>query len=100
MNTFPNLSLAGMNVPRQLLAAARFLPAACEAIKARKLSVPASFFVAGSGEQTIGISTGDVVLTAPSADLDRIKDIVIALEDRRFHRHGGIDVRGIFRASI
>jgi penicillin-binding protein 1A len=100
MNTFPTLRLKGMTPSRQVLAAARFLPGALEAIRNRRLSVPASFFVAAEDGRTVGISYGDVVFTAQAADLRRIQEIVVALEDRRFYRHRGIDFRGIVRAGI
>lgn len=100
MNGLPTLCLKGMSTSRQLIAAARFLPEALEVIRSRRLSIPASFFVAAEGGQMIGISSGDVIFTAPPADLRRIQDMVVALEDRRFHRHRGIDFRGVVRATI
>ena len=54
--------------------------------------------------EQLGVLSGDVHEERFPLDLDEypqsLLDAVIAVEDRRFHTHGGIDPRGILRALL
>jgi penicillin-binding protein 1B len=54
--------------------------------------------------EQLGILSGDVHEERIPAALDELPrvlvDAVIAVEDRRFHRHSGIDPRGVLRALV
>jgi penicillin-binding protein 1A len=77
----------------------RFLPEAFRAIQQRRLTPEYSFHLIDVQERAIGISEGNIRYPAAAGELQRLQPLIIYLEDRRFFRHFGIDIRGIARAA-
>lgn len=75
-----------------------FLPQAFQAIQERNFTPTYSFHLVNAQTCLIGISDGDVRYPATKEELDRLKPLIVYLEDRRFFKHFGIDVIGIARA--
>src|SRR5687768_1056010 len=75
-----------------------FLPHAFRVIKERNLTPSYSFHFLDAQEHLIGISDGDIRYPGTEAELARLQPLIVHLEDRRFYRHSGIDLRAIVRA--
>ena len=76
-----------------------FLRQAFRVIQERRLTLAYSFHLVNAQERPIGISDGDIRYPATAGELARLQPLIVYLEDRRFFRHCGIDVRGIARAA-
>lgn len=76
-----------------------FLPQAFRVIKERQLTSACLFHLLNAQERPIGISDGDIRYPATTDELARLHSLIIYLEDRRFFKHFGIDIRGIVRAA-
>jgi penicillin-binding protein 1A len=72
------------------------------------LPLPATYENPGRGATILKTATGEVFAsrgTARGGHIERgdlpehLVDAVLATEDRRFYEHGGLDLRGIFRAA-
>lgn len=61
-----------------------------------------SVVYAADGKTRLGFIQGDTLRTpvAASAIPQRVRDATVAIEDKRFFRHGGVDFEGIVRAAI
>ncbi len=96
---FPSLRFGAHPWWARLFYGICFLPLAFRVIQERRLSPAYSFYFINSQERPIGISDGDIRYPADSGELTKIQPWIVYLEDRRFFRHFGIDVRGIARAA-
>lgn len=94
----PHLDLGRVRGWRKPFAAIQFLPLALAAIRLRRLHPSYTFSFVDRGEGPIGLSAGDVCYSAREEDTRLVSEMVVALEDRRFFAHPGIDVLGILRA--
>ncbi len=94
----PQLDLGRYSGWRKALQAVRFLPKALETIRQRQLLPSYSYHLLDRRDEPVGVSAGDVCYYAREEDFNCITELVIALEDRRFYSHPGIDFWGILRA--
>ncbi len=94
----PQLDLGRYSAWRKALQAVRFLPKALETIRQRQLLPSYSYHLLDRHDEPVGVSAGDVCYYAREEDFNGITELVIALEDRRFYSHPGIDFWGILRA--
>lgn len=76
-----------------------FLPGAFRVIRERRLSPTFSFHILNAQDRPIGISGGDIRYPGTVDELSRLQPLVICVEDKRFFRHCGVDIRGIVRAA-
>jgi membrane peptidoglycan carboxypeptidase len=98
--SYPTLRLEHVPLYRRLHAAIRFLPIAWASIQNRTLAPRYSFHIADGEGAALGVSSGDVQFPIGATDISTLERFVIALEDRRFHDHSGIDLRAIARAAL
>lgn len=77
-----------------------FLPQAFRVIQELRLTPAYSFHLINAQECPIGISDGDIRYPAATGEFTKIQPWIVYLEDRRFFKHFGIDVRGIARAAV
>lgn len=94
----PQLDLRRYPVWRKPFAALLFLPAALATIRNRQLHPSYTYHLLDRNESPVGLSAGDVCYLAGENDAAPINELVVALEDRRFFSHIGIDLRGVLRA--
>lgn len=77
-----------------------FLSQAFRVIQEKRLTPAYSFHLINAQNRPIGISDGDIRYPAIQGELERLSPLIVFLEDRRFFRHLGIDVRAIVRAFL
>lgn len=94
----PQLDLGRYSAWEKPTAAARFFPAAWRVIRQKGLQPDYTYHFADRRERPMGISAGDVCYLASEDDMQLINRVVVALEDRRFYSHPGVDVWGVMRA--
>src|SRR6266852_5324021 len=94
----PQLDLRRYPGWRKPLAAIRFLPVAFDAIRQKRVRPPYTYHLLDRRDSPVGVSAGDVCYFASEEDSELITKLVVALEDRRFYSHPGIDLWGVFRA--
>lgn len=75
-----------------------FLPRALRQIRLRQLHPNCSIHFVSSEGGAIGISDGDIRYPASEGELSRLQPLIVALEDKRFFTHHGIDLRAVVRA--
>lgn len=95
---FPHLDLGRYPAWKKPVAALSFLPAAFAAIRQQCLVPSYTFHLMDRLERPVGVSAGDVCYFAGEEDTNLITELVVALEDRRFYSHRGVDLWGVLRA--
>jgi len=66
----------------------------------KQLRVERTFHISDRTGHIIGLSHGDVIYPIDQEEVEKISHLLIALEDRRFYSHHGIDIRGIVRSLL
>lgn len=94
----PQLDLGRYSGWEKPAAAARFFPAAWRVIRRKALQPAYTYHFADRCERPMGISAGDVCYLASEDDMELMNRVVVALEDRRFYSHPGVDLWGVMRA--
>ena len=96
----PSLDLASFSGVNKYIEAMRFLPKAFATISAKRINLYCTFHIYNKHGRLIGISNGDIIYPTNQGDIKRICSLLIALEDRRFYHHHGIDLKAIIRSFI
>jgi penicillin-binding protein 1A len=94
----PQLDLGRYSALEKPAAVARFLPAAWRVIRQKGLQPAYTYHFADRREGPMGISAGDVCYLASEDDMGLMNRVLVALEDRRFYSHPGVDLWGVLRA--
>lgn len=97
---FPTLRLRSIPFALRPLRALSFLVRAWRVIENRKLLPTYTFHIATRTGGTFSISSGDTIYPLAPGATKRIEELIVALEDKRFFRHKGVDARAICRAMI
>jgi len=97
---FPSLDLAGFPSWRKFVEVIQFLPIAFQVIGKKELKPTITFHLLDRQDNFVGISSGDVCYGAAFEDVEKICQLAIEFEDRRFFKHCGIDLFGILRAML
>jgi len=95
---FPKLNLAHFSALLKCYEALRFLPKALVFLTSRRLNIKRTFHINDRTGRFIGLSYGEVIYPINQEDVEKISPFLVALEDRRFYSHHGIDPKGIIRS--
>ena len=96
---FPTLRLSSNPWWARIYHAFCFLPLAFRVIRERNLFPSFSFHILNAQDRPIAISDGYLRYPAAPGELLRLQPIIVAIEDKRFFRHFGVDFRGVIRAA-
>jgi len=94
------LNLATSSKYRKWYEAVRFLPKAMTFLSLKQLRMERTFHIGDRAGHIIGLSHGDLIYPIDQKGVEKISHLLIALEDRRFYSHHGIDIRGIIRSLL
>lgn len=97
---YPTLGLEQIAKAARPFVASRFLPHAWRAIEQRRIQPKYTFHITDQAGRTLGLSGDDVQYPLLDEDFERLGDLVVALEDRRFFKHRGVDLKAIARALL
>ncbi len=98
--TYPTLHLEGAGAWSRIAEAVRFIPQAWQTISEKRLIPTVSYHIFDKEQRALGVSSRDLIYPGSKRDLDRLADLVVALEDRRFFQHAGVDFRAVLRSAV
>jgi len=94
----PQLDLSQYPGWEKPIAAVRFFASAWSSIRQKGLDPAYTYHFMDCRERPLGVSGGDLCYFASDEDTELMNELVLALEDRRFYSHTGVDFWGILRA--
>src|ERR1035441_5932574 len=97
---FPYLDLRTVPTGLRAIASIQFVLKVCRFVGQNGVCGSRSFVFKTWNSQPFGYSAGSLMLRATSRTVSRAGPLIIALEDKRFFRHRGIDYRATFRALL
>jgi hypothetical protein len=97
---FPYLDLRSVPSGLRTIASVQFILSVCRFVGQHGVVGSRSFVFKTWDSQPIGYSDGSLMLRATARTVLRAGPLIIALEDKRFLRHRGIDYRATLRALL
>ncbi len=98
--TYPTLRLENLPPIWRIFSAIAFVKTAWRVIENRRIAPNYTLHIVGADQCPIGVTSGDIQYPISDSEIAEIEPFLLDLEDRRFYKHRGVDIRAVARASM